>query len=397
MDLDEVLVRLWDVGLEYAENPNRTIHKRDLARAQRALNIATRKELMSPSYWCHHLDLTEETLMETLAKLEISVRPGAKRLPKGAISKLKNEALSRGKSSVRVLNEHENPNSKTNNGSNLQPVIWEPIGRPRELNMINESEVLAVHEALVQDFQLQNDPIDPSGVRNWNQFSSAIHRPQTSFGNKKKYPTAEMAAAGLLHSIVLDHPFHNGNKRTAMVAMLVFLDENGLMLTCAEGELFKEVLLSAQHRLPNCIYNEGEAVTNRADREVLELARWIHSNSREIEQGNRTIQWRRLKKILNQYDCNIEHAGRNRLNITRTISVKGFLGRTRSVTLKSQVYCGGDGRDAEPNTISKLRKDLHLDEENGNIDTAMFYGAAPSSPDDFINRYRKTLKRLSHL
>ena len=206
-----------------------------------------------------------------------------------------------------------------------------------------------------------------------------------------------MASAALLHSVILNHPFHNGNKRTAIVAMLVFLDENGLVLTCTEKELFQIVLQIAKHRLPDCIYEEGETVTDRSDREVLSIARWVYSNSREIEVGNKPIQWRRLKHILNQYDCTIEHAGGNKLNIKRTKTEKRRLGRLKVTQLRTQVHCGGDGRDAEANTVLKIRKDLHLDEENGGIDTAVFYRAETSTTDEFINKYRKTLKRLSKL
>ena len=396
VDADEALVLLWEEGLEYVEGADRYINNRDLKKARLALGIAGPRELLHSSYWCRLFGISEEEFKVKLTDLDIRMRPSAKRLPKGAIAKLKAEARRKKKHTL-VLNENKKDLQEESNSSDLDPVIWETIGKPRELNMISEAEVESIHEALVRDFRVQNDPIEPAGIKNRNLFSSAIYRPQTSLGNQLKYPTAEMAGAALLHSIILNHPFHNGNKRTAIVAMIVFLDENGLILTCSEDDLFKIVLLIAKHRLPDCIYKSGEPVTDRSDREVLSISRWISSNSREIELGNRPIQWRRLKKILHQYDCTIEHAGRNRLNIKRQKSERRRFGSPKVTLLRTQVYCGGDGRDAEANTIVKIRKDLHLDEQNGNIDTATFYRADTSSADDFINRYRKTLKRLSNL
>ena len=308
MDAEVALIVLWEEGLEYLEGTERYINNRDLKKARLSLGIASPRELLFPRYWCSLFEITEDEFKTKLADLNIRMRSGANRLPKGAVAKLKSEARRRDKPTL-VLNENKKVQKTKSKPSSLEPVVWETIGKQRELSFITESDVESIHEALVKDFMVRNDPIDPAGIKNRNLFSSAVHRPQTAFGNESKYPTVEMAAAALLHSIILNHPFHNGNKRTAIVTMLVFLDENGLVLTCTEDELFRIVLLIAKHRLPDCIYEIDEAVTDRSDREVQSIARWVFSNSREIELGNRPIQWRRLKKILHQYDCTIEHAG----------------------------------------------------------------------------------------
>src|SRR5207245_2652529 len=157
-------------------------------------------------------------------------------------------------------------------------------------------------------------------------------------GSETKYPTPEMAAAALMHSIVHDHPFHNGNKRTALVSMLVLLDENGLMLDCPEDELFKFVLLIAQHR----VVPSGS--TSLADREVLAISDWINSRCRHVGKGERPLQWRRLKRILNEFDCSYELAQGvgSRLNVARAIQVPARRGRTRQKLLHTQVKFSGD-------------------------------------------------------
>src|SRR5258708_1626270 len=76
------------------------------------------------------------------------------------------------------------------------------------------SLVLVIHNQLVRDFAESGDPIDPPGIRDRGELlESALSRPQTSIGTTLKYPTIEMAAAALLHALVHNHPFHNGNKR----------------------------------------------------------------------------------------------------------------------------------------------------------------------------------------
>jgi hypothetical protein len=60
------------------------------------------------------------------------------------------------------------------------------------------------------------------------------------------------------------------------------------------------------------------------------------------------------------------------------------------------VYYGGDGTEVERNTVSKLRKELHLDDEHG-VDSHSFYNMEIRSAEDFIVTYRKTLGRLARL
>ncbi len=254
-------------------------------------------------------------------------------------------------------------------------------------------EVLLIHNALVQHFQEHNDPITPAGVRSESLLSSAVTRPQTSLNNTNKYPTVEMAASALVHSLVHNHPFHNGNKRTALVAMLVFLDENGFMVTCKEDALFEFVLKVAKH----CIVDVSGNIF--ADNEVMAMSQWIHSNSRFVEKGERAIPFRLLRRILTDYKCVLEFptgAG-NRINISRPVEEHAWvLWRPRNITLRTQVFYGDEGRDVDGTCIKKIRTDLHLDEAHG-VDSKAFYDSAPSSSEGFISDYRKTLKRLARL
>src|SRR5207253_10205662 len=100
--------------------------------------------------------------------------------------------------------------------------------------------------------------------------------------------------------LVHDHPFNNGNKRTALVSMLVFLDENGLVITCDEDSLFKMLLQLAQHAL---VQGPREELS---DRETLHVASWIASCARWLEKGDRALPWRRLRQILTSHGCEFE-------------------------------------------------------------------------------------------
>jgi len=64
------------------------------------------------------------------------------------------------------------------------------------------------------------------GVKDMGGLESAIAQPQMTFGGDDFYPTIAEKAAALAFSLIQNHPFHDGNKRTGHAAMLLFLDLN---------------------------------------------------------------------------------------------------------------------------------------------------------------------------
>ncbi|MFG2823564.1 type II toxin-antitoxin system death-on-curing family toxin [Kitasatospora sp. NPDC048365] len=68
---------------------------------------------------------------------------------------------------------------------------------------------------------------DP-GVRDLGLLASAAHRPQSQMFGVEAYPGLFGKAAALLHSLAVNHPFVDGNKRTAWMSCVVFLDLNGV-------------------------------------------------------------------------------------------------------------------------------------------------------------------------
>ena len=66
------------------------------------------------------------------------------------------------------------------------------------------------------------------GVRDENLLESAVLTPQSSFGGKSPYTDIVDIAAAYLFYICRNHPFIDGNKRTAMMASIIFLRLNGI-------------------------------------------------------------------------------------------------------------------------------------------------------------------------
>jgi death on curing protein len=82
--------------------------------------------------------------------------------------------------------------------------------------------VREIHDAVLKSFGgLQ-------GVRDESLLASAVLSPQSTFGGKSPYIDLIDVAAAYLFYLCRNHPFLDGNKRTAMVAAIVFLRLNGI-------------------------------------------------------------------------------------------------------------------------------------------------------------------------
>lgn len=258
-------------------------------------------------------------------------------------------------------------------------VVWPLIGKQEEISYLTAGDVEQIHHVLVEDFAKSRDPILPAGVSDRTLLESAVFRPHTALTGHQKYPTISMAGAALFYAVVHDHAFFNGNKRTALVSLLVFLDKNGYVLTLSEDDLFEYVLRLASHQL---VERDHRVQTELADRETIEVARWLQRNMKRVTKGEFVLRFDQLKRILATYECQFEVLKGNRINIARG-------------GLRTQVAYSGVGMEVDRSSVHKIRKDLYLDEVHG-YDSDIFYNAGPRI-DDFIGKYRRTLDRLAKL
>jgi death-on-curing protein len=88
---------------------------------------------------------------------------------------------------------------------------------------------------------LHNMAIDASGgshgLRDLGLLESAVLRPQASFGGEDLYPTLLLKTAALLHSLLRNHPFVDGNKRTSIYSAMTFLELNGYKFIAGQKEI----------------------------------------------------------------------------------------------------------------------------------------------------------------
>jgi death-on-curing protein len=90
-------------------------------------------------------------------------------------------------------------------------------------NFLTKAEVISAHYFMMKKM---NDA-EQAGVKDQGLLDSAVHRPQQSVFGEDAYPSLFDKAAALLESLVKNHCFHNGNKRTAYLVTKSFILLNG--------------------------------------------------------------------------------------------------------------------------------------------------------------------------
>lgn len=91
--------------------------------------------------------------------------------------------------------------------------------------------------------------LDIGPVRDLGLLDAAVVRPQSSAFGEDAYPTVELKAAALLHSIVANHALLDGNKRLGWLAATVFQDINGEQVEIGDDDAFQLVLDIAEGSL----------------------------------------------------------------------------------------------------------------------------------------------------
>lgn len=123
------------------------------------------------------------------------------------------------------------------------------------MKRITADQVVRLHDAIL------NETGGSRGIRDRGAIESAVARPFSAFGGYDLHESAFAKAAGLMHSLIKNHPFVDGNKRTGMSAGVLFLWVNGYRLSASQ-EAFEETAVAIA---------EGKM-------DLDDIAEWLKSN-----------------------------------------------------------------------------------------------------------------------
>lgn len=128
-----------------------------------------------------------------------------------------------------------------------------------EIKYLSVGQVLAVHSALIKGYGGRH------GVLNQGLLESAVFRPQTITFGQEAYPTIFEKCAVLGYSIIQNHPFIDGNKRTGFAVMHLMLLINGYDLTSTSKEEIAMTEAIASGKMP-----------------FGEISRWLKQHSKKM-------------------------------------------------------------------------------------------------------------------
>ena len=104
------------------------------------------------------------------------------------------------------------------------------------IRYLTSEQVLFIHARLLAETGGEH------GIRDLGLLQSAVARPQAVFDGNELYPGIHQKAAALLESLINNHPFVDGNKRTGITAAAMFLKINNFSLTASNQEVESFVL-----------------------------------------------------------------------------------------------------------------------------------------------------------
>lgn len=127
------------------------------------------------------------------------------------------------------------------------------------MNYLTPEQVLFIHYRLIEETGGSH------GLRDIGLLQSAIARPMAAFGGDELYPDIFNKAAALMHSLIKNHPFIDGNKRTAITSSSIFLLRNGFQITASNKELEQFTLEAASTKI-----------------EIEKIAKWFKKHKAQI-------------------------------------------------------------------------------------------------------------------
>ena len=111
------------------------------------------------------------------------------------------------------------------------------------ITILSRAQIVLLHKQLIERYG------GTHGIRDEGLLDSALNAPFQSFGGIDFFPTVIDKAVRLCVGLVQNHPFHDGNKRIGVMALLVMLDRNHIHLKTNSMELASVILDLASNRI----------------------------------------------------------------------------------------------------------------------------------------------------
>lgn len=258
------------------------------------------------------------------------------------------------------------------------------------------NEVLRAHFLIVDYFYGKGTGLGGIGPKSVDLFHSALYRPFVSLGGVEKWRTHFEKAATLIYGIICDHPFHDANKRTGLLTLLLYLDKNSRVPIIGQKELEDFAVDIADHKLDKYPRYRDLRKKKHPDPEVAFIADHLERKSRKIDRTSYSITFRELDQVLRGFGYKLGNPSKNYIDLIRVQHRRKIFGwgEKEPVDVKVlQIGFPGWKNQVNVGAVKSVRAAAKLTPEYG-IDSQAFYqGTDPVQA--LIAEYAKPLERLA--
>lgn len=199
----------------------------------------------------------------------------------------------------------------------------------------------------------------------------------------------------MIFGLVKDHPFHDANKRTALLVLLYFLKKIKRAPTVTQKLLEDLIVDIAKGNLYQ--YRRVQTLeTKTDDPEIYFIADFLRRNSRTLDKQEYTITYKELDSCLRKFNFCLNNPQKNFVDVCRIETTRRLLGfgKTKTALVRiTQIGFPGWKCQVRKGAISNVRKETKLVPEKG-VDSKSFYqGTDPLY--SLIAEYSGPLERLA--
>lgn len=256
--------------------------------------------------------------------------------------------------------------------------------------VICEDDILRAHY-IIADYFIEEGEAVVYGVKNYDLLSSATHRQVTNFGGIEKWETDFQKMATLLYGLVKNHAFHDGNKRTALLVLLLYMERCKLQLRVEQKKLETLLIRIAANRLDE--YTSFAKYINNDEPIINFIADLIKKYTRSQNKRYYTITFAEFNHKLNRFNVRLCNPSGNYIDVHKIIEEKkmGLFTKQKDIRIK-QIGFPGWKKQVNIKALKEVLKAAQLTAEYGVDSDVFFNGEEPIYA--LIHEYRGPLARL---
>lgn len=248
---------------------------------------------------------------------------------------------------------------------------------------LSYSDVLTVHFVLSDVFYGIGSGIGGIGPKSLDLLISAVSRQHVSFGGVDKWNKPEEMAATLLYGIVLNHPFHDANKRTGFLSALLLLNRFKITISVTEKQ-FEDFIVSVAEKSFRNLEKFKRTFAGQEDADVKYISHYIRLCTRQSDRRDYTVTYRELSALLRRFGFDLSNPHANTIDV---ISIETGE-RVCNIGYHSH------SRQVAKSVIKYVRQETGLDFLNGCDSAAFFKGEEPIN--NLLAKYYEPLERLAY-